>query len=72
MQVMRIVNGLETNGVPCWADLSMNSRPSLSRLSVRTTSSTASYVDLTHSETLQTHIQRNMKVSYLLINGCVY
>ncbi|XP_039258040.2 uncharacterized protein LOC120334601 [Styela clava] len=66
-KVLHIADHFLAHDMPCWADLTMSTRPSLSRMSVRTTSSSASYADLMQSETLKTHIQRNMKEASLVL-----
>lgn len=66
-KVLQIADHLQAHGMPCWADMTMTTRPSLSRMSVRTTSSAASHADLMQSETLKSHIQRNMKTASVVL-----
>ena len=50
---------LHSHGVPCWSDVMLTPQFSASRASVRTPSNW----DRGHSNSLQSHINENMKVS---------
>jgi len=61
LQVMQMARFLHSHGVPCWSDVMLTPQFSASRASIRTPSTPLIW-DRGQPNTLQSHINENMKV----------